>query len=113
MPLYEYKCQTCACRYERIERASLQHDGVCPECGGVASRLLGAPALQFKGSGWYITDYAKSDGTKPTESDKDQATAAAPKTDAKSETKSETKTESKSESKAAKDTTKKPTPKVA
>jgi len=105
MPLYEYKCQTCACRYERIERASSQHDGVCPECGGVASRLLGAPALQFKGSGWYVTDYAKSDGTKPTESNKESATAAAPKADATSE--------SKSESKAAKDTTKKPVPKVA
>ncbi|MDX2436342.1 MAG: zinc ribbon domain-containing protein [Acidobacteriota bacterium] len=105
MPLYEYKCQTCACRYERIERASSQHDGVCPECGGVASRLLGAPALQFKGSGWYVNDYAKSNGSKPTESEKESATAAASTTDAKSETKSDTK--------PAKDTTKQATPKVA
>ena len=85
MPLYEYRCQTCACRFERIERASSPQDGVCPDCGGVASRLLGSPAIQFKGSGWYVTDYAKGNGAKPTESEKEKATSAASTTDTKSE----------------------------
>jgi len=59
MPLYEYQCQECDHRYERIEKASSPHDGTCPTCGGAARRLLGAPALKFKGSGWYVTDYGK------------------------------------------------------
>src|SRR5687768_11019994 len=59
MPLYEYKCNGCGQVFELIQRFSdaplTQHDG----CGGQAERLLSAPALKFKGSGWYITDYAK------------------------------------------------------
>ena len=79
MPLYEYKCQTCAFRHERIERASEPKDGVCPECGGATSRLIGTPALQFKGSGWYVTDYGKGNGNgaRPTETEKEKATASA------------------------------------
>ena len=65
MPLYEYQCEDCSVRFERIEKASSLHDGRCPECGGVAHRLIGTPALQFKGSGWYITDYGKGNGTAP------------------------------------------------
>lgn len=63
MPLYEYRCQMCSVRFERIERPSAIQDGRCPECGGVAHRLIGAPALQFKGSGWYVNDYGKGNGT--------------------------------------------------
>lgn len=105
MPLYEYKCQKCKNRFERIERASSQHDGVCPECGGVAVRLLGSPALQFKGSGWYVNDYAKGNGSHSTSSEKETAADSTSTTDAKSESKSDTKAE--------KDTTKKAAPKVA
>jgi putative FmdB family regulatory protein len=65
MPLYEYQCQDCEHRYERIEKASSPHDGTCPSCGGSARRLLGAPALKFKGSGWYVTDYGKGNGSRP------------------------------------------------
>jgi putative FmdB family regulatory protein len=65
MPLYEYQCQACDHRYERIERVSDPTTGTCPECGGVTRRLLGVPALQFKGSGWYVTDYGKGTGGKP------------------------------------------------
>ncbi|MCK5711408.1 MAG: hypothetical protein KAI25_01685, partial [Hyphomicrobiaceae bacterium] len=54
MPLYEYQCQHCSAHFERIEKASAPKDGRCPECGGNAHRLIGAPALQFKGSGWYV-----------------------------------------------------------
>ncbi|MEX1311771.1 MAG: FmdB family zinc ribbon protein [Candidatus Sulfomarinibacteraceae bacterium] len=65
MPLYEYQCEECEHRYERIERASSPHNGTCPSCGGEARRLLGAPALKFKGSGWYVTDYGKGNRSHP------------------------------------------------
>lgn len=70
MPLYEYHCQDCGNHFERIEKASALHDGVCPACGGAARRLLGAPALQFKGSGWYVTDYGKGNGSPPATGEK-------------------------------------------
>lgn len=65
MPLYEYECFLCGVRFERIQRASADPVKVCPECGGAVRRLLGIPALQFKGSGWYVTDYGngRSQGT--------------------------------------------------
>lgn len=63
MPLYDYRCQTCGTVFEvrqKFEDAPLTvHEG----CGGVVERLLSTPALQFKGSGFYITDYNKSGGT--------------------------------------------------
>jgi len=63
MPLYEYECQECATRFERIQRFSDPPVSECPECGGGVRKLLSAPAIQFKGDGWYITDYArKGDG---------------------------------------------------
>jgi putative FmdB family regulatory protein len=84
MPLYEYVCQQCDCRYERLERASEPKDGTCPECGGTSHRLIGAPALQFKGSGWYVNDYGKGNGngneSRPTEKETDTATKAAEST---------------------------------
>ena len=58
MPLYEYECTKCHKRTEKIERASGPHLKKCPHCGGKVERLLAAPAIQFKGSGWYVTDYA-------------------------------------------------------
>jgi putative FmdB family regulatory protein len=70
MPLYEYRCEKCGFRLERIERPSAAKNGSCPECGGVTHRLIGVPALQFKGSGWYVNDYGKGNGSRPTESEK-------------------------------------------
>ena len=58
VPLYEYKCVKCGHRFEKIESLSASEIKKCPECGGRAERQLGAPAIQFKGSGWYVTDYA-------------------------------------------------------
>lgn len=58
MPLYEYECTKCHKRTEKIERGSGPHLKKCPHCGGKVERLLAAPAIQFKGSGWYVTDYA-------------------------------------------------------
>lgn len=65
MPLYEYECFLCGTRFDRIQRATADPVEVCPECGGAVRRLLGTPALQFKGSGWYVTDYGggRSQGT--------------------------------------------------
>lgn len=62
MPLYEYECVKCGRRTERIENVSGPHLKKCPHCGGKMEALISAPAIQFKGSGWYVTDYA---GKKP------------------------------------------------
>jgi putative FmdB family regulatory protein len=58
VPLYEYQCQKCAHRFEKIERTSASITKKCPKCGARAERLFAAPAFQFKGTGWYVTDYA-------------------------------------------------------
>ncbi len=68
MPLYEYECAKCGHRFEKIEKVTAPARQKCPKCGGKAARQLAAPAIQFKGSGWYVTDYAgkgkKSEGEK-------------------------------------------------
>ena len=58
MPLYEYQCTKCKRRTEKIESVSGPHLKKCPHCGGKVEQTLTAPAIQFKGSGWYVTDYA-------------------------------------------------------
>jgi putative FmdB family regulatory protein len=63
MPLYEYQCQKCGHRFERIQRFSDPLVKECPECNGKVEQLLSAPAVQFKGSGWYVTDYARKSRT--------------------------------------------------
>lgn len=72
MPLYEYECFLCRHRFERIQRVSSDPVRECPDCGGAVRRLLGTPALQFKGSGWYVTDYGngRSSGTTETNNGK-------------------------------------------
>jgi len=62
MPLYEYECQSCGEHVERIQRVDDAPLSECPKCGGPLRRLLGVPALQFKGSGWYVTDYGNGNG---------------------------------------------------
>ncbi len=59
MPLYEYQCKKCHSLTERIQKFSDPPLTVCPHCGGEVEQLISAPAVQFKGSGWYVTDYAK------------------------------------------------------
>jgi putative FmdB family regulatory protein len=59
MPLYEYQCKKCKHRFEKIRQFSDPPLKKCPECGGAVEQLLSAPAVQFKGSGWYVTDYAR------------------------------------------------------
>src|ERR1035437_9118355 len=59
MPNYEYLCKKCGHRFEQIRKFSDKHLKKCPECGGVLEQVTSAPAVQFKGSGWYVNDYPK------------------------------------------------------
>ena len=66
MPLYEYECDACGHRFERIQKFSDALVSTCPECDGAVRKLLSSPAIRFKGTGWYVTDYAKK---KPSEAE--------------------------------------------
>ena len=59
MPNYEYLCKKCGHRFEKIRKFSDKQLRKCPECGGVIEQVISAPAVQFKGSGWYVNDYPK------------------------------------------------------
>jgi putative FmdB family regulatory protein len=69
MPLYEYQCEKCGDRFERIQKFSDPLEDTCPKCGGHVHKLASSPAIQFKGSGFYITDYAKKDYVASTNAD--------------------------------------------
>jgi len=97
MPIYEYQCKKCHHRFERIQKFSDPHVKKCPECGGALEQVITAPAVQFKGSGWYVTDYAKKSSTG----------SSASNGDSKKEGKSESKGESKTESSKSESTSKK------
>ena len=60
MPLYEYLCASCGHRFERIQKFSDAPITECPSCGGKVDKQVSSPAIQFKGAGWYVNDYAKS-----------------------------------------------------
>jgi putative FmdB family regulatory protein len=62
MPLYEYQCLTCGKRTEVLQRFSDAPLAACPACGGEVKKLISSPAFQFKGTGWYVTDYAGKKG---------------------------------------------------
>jgi putative FmdB family regulatory protein len=68
VPLYEYKCLKCGKKTEKIESVSGPFLKKCPHCGGKVERVQSAPAIQFKGSGWYVTDYAGKTSAKETAS---------------------------------------------
>src|SRR6185295_6881476 len=84
MPLYEYECEACAHRFERIQKFSDPPIETCPTCGSKVRKLLSSPAIQFKGSGWYITDYAKKSGG----GESGKSSAGPDKSDNKSDSKS-------------------------
>ena len=88
MPLYEYQCKKCRHRFEKIQKFSDAPMKKCPECGGAVEQLLSAPAVQFKGSGWYVTDYAKK-GSAPSASS-DSASDKPEKSEKKEEAKPKT-----------------------
>jgi len=58
LPLYEYRCTQCGHGFEKIQKFNAEPEVACPKCGGELERPLTAPALQFKGAGWYVNDYA-------------------------------------------------------
>ncbi len=88
MPLYEYQCTSCGERIEVLQRLGAAPPSRCPHCGGTLEKMISAPALQFKGTGWYVTDYAKRGASADST---DSAAAGAAKVDAKPEAKSESK----------------------
>ena len=98
MPIYEYECKKCHHRFERIVKFSDRPMKKCPDCGGPVEQTITAPAVQFKGSGWYVTDYAK----------KSSATASSSNGDSSSKAESTSKKDSasKTEEKASKATEK-------
>ena len=69
MPLYEYQCEACAHRFERIQKFSDPLLTNCPRCDGSVRKLVSSPAIQFKGTGWYVTDYAGKGKTDPSASE--------------------------------------------
>ena len=91
MPLYEYECTKCHRRTEKIENVSGPHLQKCPHCGGKVESVLTAPAIQFKGSGWYVTDYAgkksSGDSAPAAKSDSSESKDSAAKESAAKETK--------------------------
>ena len=100
MPIYEYQCKKCKHRFEKIQKFSDKKIRKCPECGGPVEQLVHAPAVQFKGSGWYVTDYAgKKTPTEgaPASGTDGAASKAGDKTESKkTDSKPEPKTETKS-----------------
>lgn len=76
MPLYEYKCLKCGRITEKIESVNGPHLRKCPHCSGKVESLLSPPAIQFKGSGWYVTDYAGKSGAAETNKEEKPAAEA-------------------------------------
>jgi len=98
VPLYEYLCVRCKHKFERIDKFTARKTRKCPKCGDKAQRQLAAPAIQFKGAGWYVTDYGGKSSPdpkaeKPASSDKSEKSGSSEKTEKK---------ESKTEKPAAK-----------
>lgn len=76
MPLYEYQCDQCGHRFEVIQKFSDAPIAVCPQCGGPVQKLLSSPAIQFKGSGFYLTDYGRGNHPKEAKSSADKGDKA-------------------------------------
>ena len=90
MPLYEYECSACKKRFELIQKYSDEPTNVCLKCGGPAHRLLSSPAIQFKGTGWYVTDYGKGSGGASDVKSSDGASTTETKTEVASPAKEST-----------------------
>jgi putative FmdB family regulatory protein len=102
MPLYEYECETCGERFERIQKFSDPLVKTCPTCDGPVRKLLSSPAIQFKGSGWYITDYKKSGGDTKGSGAEKKGDSSSDKSDAPADKPAEKPASSSSESSSSK-----------
>jgi putative FmdB family regulatory protein len=102
MPLYEYQCKKCGHLFEKIRKFSDKPIKKCPECGGVVEQTISAPAVQFKGSGWYVTDYAKKSHAAASDSSSKDSKESK-KEEKKSESTSKETTSKKSDKKGPRD----------
>ena len=111
MPLFEYECSKCGNRFEKIHKFSNRSIKTCPKCGGKVARLPSAPAIQFKGSGWYITDYARKGQSggeeKPSKPDDEKSSKPAEEKSSKSSEEKSTKEASSSKEQKSSKTSKK------
>jgi putative FmdB family regulatory protein len=98
MPLYEYQCKKCHHRFEKIQKFSDPPVKKCPECRGPVEQLLSPPAVQFKGSGWYVTDYARKSSA-PAARDGESGSKKDDKKEGKKETTTKAETSSKKDDK--------------
>jgi putative FmdB family regulatory protein len=113
MPNYEYLCQKCGHRFEKIQKFSDAMLKKCPQCGGKIEQVISAPAVQFKGSGWYVTDYAKKSSALPASgsdsgSKSDAGKDSASSKDSGSDSGSNSKSDSRADSRSKKDGKPKP-----
>jgi putative FmdB family regulatory protein len=106
LPLYEYRCLKCDRHTDKIENMNGPHLKKCPHCGGKVESVITAPAIQFKGSGWYVTDYGRKtsggDGAKSEKSEKPEKTEKTEKS-SKSDAKSESSKDAKKSGAASKE----------
>jgi putative FmdB family regulatory protein len=92
VPLYEYKCEKCGHKFEKIEKYSAPETRKCPECGSKAKREISSSAIQFKGTGWYVTDYAgKNAAAKSSDGESKPATTKEDSSSKKSDSTKESK----------------------
>ncbi|MCZ6779938.1 MAG: FmdB family zinc ribbon protein [Acidobacteriota bacterium] len=98
MPIYEYECTRCSHRFEVIQKFSDPPKKSCPECRAKVRKLISAPGIQFKGTGWYITDYARKGSSSPDATESNGGSAE--KSSSSSETSGSTKKESAGDSKS-------------
>src|SRR6185295_3097167 len=102
MPLYEYQCDACGHKFEKIQKFSDPLESTCPKCGGPVHKLMSSPAIQFKGSGFYITDYAKKDHVASAKADRAESSKS--ETSGKSEKSEKAEKSDKSDSSTKSDT---------
>ena len=107
MPIYEYQCKKCGHKFERIQRFSDPLVKKCPECGGKVEQVISAPAVQFKGTGWYVTDYAKKPAGGSTKSESPDGKGESAKESGSKEKDSGAKKESKTKSESGSKTSEK------
>lgn len=107
MPIYEYKCSDCGTRVEKMQKISDSPLTVCETCGGKLEKQMSLSGFQFKGAGWYVTDYSRKSGeketAKPEKSEKSSSTDSTEKTETASKKTNESATGTKKEKNPAKD----------